>query len=193
MRVLLLGNGMLADAIAGALLDCPRAAFVGLLSSPADRTRLLHERGDQGLRRRLLRAGVRQYLCDGVDRPAFGQRLEGLSPDLVLIANWPERIGAARLAAAPPRWVNCHPSLLPLWRGANPYTAAVLAGDEQSGVSFHVVDEGLDTGNVLLQERVPVHADDTGGDLRQRCAEAAAALLPALLERLAEKVESVLL
>jgi methionyl-tRNA formyltransferase len=81
--------------------------------------------------------------------------------------------------------VNVHASLLPRWRGAAPIQRAILAGDEQTGVSLMLMDEGLDTGPILAMARTPIEASDTAGTLHDRLADLGSQLLlehlPALL------------
>ena len=77
--------------------------------------------------------------------------------------------------------VNIHASLLPRWRGAAPIERAILAGDAETGVSIMQMDAGLDTGPVLLQRRLGIRSDHTGGSLREELATlGAGALLEAL-------------
>ncbi len=75
--------------------------------------------------------------------------------------------------------LNLHASLLPRWRGAAPIHAAVLAGDRESGLDVMYMDEGLDTGDVLLELRAPLRRRETAGSLHDRLAEMAP---PALFE-----------
>jgi methionyl-tRNA formyltransferase len=77
--------------------------------------------------------------------------------------------------------INVHPSLLPRWRGAAPMERALLAGDEQTGVSIMRLTAGLDDGPVCAQEPEPIHPDDTFGSLSARLAERAGRLLVAVL------------
>src|SRR3954452_19262186 len=78
--------------------------------------------------------------------------------------------------------LNLHASLLPRHRGAAPIQAAIVAGDSETGISVMYMDEGLDTGDVLLQKRIEIQPDETGGSLHDRLAEIAP---PALDEALA--------
>ncbi len=73
---------------------------------------------------------------------------------------------------AAPRFgcLNLHASLLPRWRGAAPIQHAILAGDRETGISVMVMDEGLDTGPVLLARHTPIGPETTGGDLHDRLA-----------------------
>ncbi len=73
--------------------------------------------------------------------------------------------------------VNVHFSLLPKYRGASPVAAALLAGDEETGITIMQLDEGLDTGPLLAQQRVPIAAQETTGMLTERLAEKGAELL----------------
>ena len=73
--------------------------------------------------------------------------------------------------------INIHASLLPRWRGAAPIQRALLAGDETTGITIMQMDEGLDTGSILLQEALPITAEDTAGTLGDRLAALGARLV----------------
>jgi methionyl-tRNA formyltransferase len=81
-------------------------------------------------------------------------------------------------------FVNLHFSLLPRWRGAAPVQHAVRAGDEVTGVTCFVLDEGMDTGPVLATREEPIRPDDTSGSLLERLAEVGAPVLLDALRRL---------
>ena len=66
--------------------------------------------------------------------------------------------------------INIHASLLPRWRGAAPIQRAILAGDAATGITIMQMDEGLDTGDVLVREALPIGADETAGELQDRLA-----------------------
>jgi methionyl-tRNA formyltransferase len=78
--------------------------------------------------------------------------------------------------------LNVHPSLLPRWRGAAPVERAIMAGDEETGVSIMRVTEGLDSGPVCLAQAEPIHPDDDYGTLAARLQELAARLLVRALD-----------
>ena len=82
--------------------------------------------------------------------------------------------------------LNIHASLLPRWRGAAPIHRAVMAGDAETGVCIMQMDEGLDTGPVLLCEATPIGPEETAGDLHDRLSEIGARLILGALERLDE-------
>jgi methionyl-tRNA formyltransferase len=107
-----------------------------------------------------------------------------LGADLIVTAAFglilPQRV----LDIAPRGAVNVHASLLPRWRGAAPVQRALLAGDEVTGVSIMLMDAGLDTGPVLLQESIPISKSDTAGTLTGRLAELGGRLLVRAVEAL---------
>jgi methionyl-tRNA formyltransferase len=80
------------------------------------------------------------------------------------------------------RWLNVHPSLLPRWRGAAPVERALMAGDEETGVSIIELVEELDAGPIAAQERFALGIDDDAGAVFARAAELASALIDAALE-----------
>ena len=83
--------------------------------------------------------------------------------------------------------INIHGSLLPRWRGAAPIHRAILAGDAETGVTTMRMDEGLDTGPMLLAERTPISAADTAESVHDRLAELGARLIVSTLDGLAAK------
>ncbi len=118
------------------------------------------------------------------EREAEG--LEGLRPDVIVVAAY-GRILPRRVLDIPPLGcLNVHPSLLPRHRGASPVASAILAGDEDSGVSIMLLDEGMDTGPILAQTRQAIGPGDTTGSLTARLSELGAGLLLETLARWAE-------
>jgi methionyl-tRNA formyltransferase len=81
--------------------------------------------------------------------------------------------------------INLHGSLLPRWRGAAPIQRALMAGDRETGVQVMRMEEGLDTGPVILSAHIPIHGDDTAQTLHNRMAEAGAPLLVQAVAQLA--------
>ena len=79
-------------------------------------------------------------------------------------------------------WINIHYSLLPKWPGAAPVQNAILAGDEETGVTVFCLDEGIDTGNILVQSETSIHRNETSGQLLERLTElGSSALLDVLV------------
>jgi methionyl-tRNA formyltransferase len=96
--------------------------------------------------------------------------LAALRPDLLAVTAYGRILGKDLLELAPLGAVNVHGSLLPRWRGAAPIQWAIAAGDAETGVSIMQMDEGLDTGDVLLQRVLAIGAGDTAESLGPRLA-----------------------
>ena len=94
--------------------------------------------------------------------------------------------------AAMPKALNIHASLLPRWRGAAPIVRAILAGDRETGVSIMQMEEGLDTGPVLVQVRLPITNEDDAGTLHDKLAALGARMIVAALsEVMGERFQPV--
>lgn len=119
------------------------------------------------------------------ERSSIAGALQRLSPDLLCVASFPRRLdasvrGAARLGA-----VNAHPSLLPRHRGPDPIFWTFHAGDRESGVTTHWMDDGIDSGDVILQETIAVPHGVTGIELYLQLSRVAARLLATTIESIA--------
>jgi len=110
-------------------------------------------------------------------------RFSGLGLDAAVVAAYGLLLPRAILAAPRLGCFNVHASLLPRWRGAAPIQRAILAGDSETGVTIMQMDEGLDTGAILLQERIEIGAGETGGSLHDRLAGLGARLILQALEQ----------
>lgn len=104
-----------------------------------------------------------------------------LRPEVLIVAAFAQLLPKSVLEIPPRGCLNVHPSLLPRHRGASPIDAAILTGDEFSGVSIMLMDEGWDTGPILAQERVAIVPEDTTGTLTGNLADVGARLLVDIL------------
>jgi phosphoribosylglycinamide formyltransferase-1 len=107
--------------------------------------------------------------------------LEEQGVELVVLAGYMQLLTPAFLDRFPERIVNVHPSLLPAFPGASPIEDALAAGVETTGVTVHYVDEGVDTGQVITQEPVPIEPRET---LEERIHAVEHRLLPAVVREL---------
>ena len=105
-----------------------------------------------------------------------------LNADAAVVAAYGLILPKAMLDAPRLGCLNIHASLLPRWRGASPIQSSIVAGDNQSGVSIMQMDEGLDTGAVLLEEATPISASDTASTLHDRLAEIGGRLIVRALQ-----------
>ena len=97
----------------------------------------------------------------------FGE-LRALEPDVAVVVAYGQIFRRRLLELPRLGCVNVHASLLPRWRGAAPIQRAIEAGDETTGITIMQMDEGLDTGPILLQEEVAILPDETAGQLHDR-------------------------
>ena len=109
--------------------------------------------------------------------PEAMDQLRQWDPDLIVVAAFGQILRPEALEIPPYGCINVHASLLPRWRGAAPIQAAILHGDEQTGVTIMKMDPGMDTGPVLSQRAIPILPDDTAGSLAPRLAQLGAELL----------------
>ena len=109
---------------------------------------------------------------------AMGVWLSERGAEVVVCAGYMHLLTRPFLDLFPDRIVNVHPSLLPAFPGTTPVEDALAAGVSETGVTVHFVDEGVDTGPVILQARVAVFGEDTADTLRERIHEIEHRLLP---------------
>ncbi|WP_433207652.1 methionyl-tRNA formyltransferase [Dactylosporangium sp. CS-047395] len=114
--------------------------------------------------------------------PEFQDRLRELEPDCAPVVAYGALVPRSALDIPRYGWVNLHFSLLPAWRGAAPVQHAVLHGDEVTGASVFLLEEGLDTGPVYGTLTEAVGPRDTSGDLLERLAVSGAELLVRVLD-----------
>jgi methionyl-tRNA formyltransferase len=120
-----------------------------------------------------------------LDDPQVQALLRSAEPDVILSWFWPRRIPAAVLALAPRGAFGVHPSLLPRWRGPDPYFWALRSGDTETGVTLHRLAPEYDTGELVEQRRLAIHDDDDSWTLARRLDRPSLALLVDCAQRLA--------
>src|SRR6266436_3125585 len=119
------------------------------------------------------------------DREAIDQ-IRALAPDVIVVMAYGQILPRAVLEIPKIACLNLHASLLPRWRGAAPIQAAIADGDRKTGVTVMDVDQGLDTGDILLQRAIDIVPADTGGSLHDRLSKVAPEALLESLELLAK-------
>jgi len=116
--------------------------------------------------------------------PEFLQALSEWKPDLIAVAAFGRILPPAILSLPPLGCINVHGSLLPKYRGAGPIQWAIINGETETGITTMLMDEGMDTGAMLLQEAIPITAEDTAGTLSPRLAQLGGKLLVETIVRL---------
>ena len=118
--------------------------------------------------------------------PLATSQLKALAPEVLVVVAYGLILPAAILQIPRFGGINVHASLLPRWRGAAPIARSLEAGDKVTGITIMQMDEGMDTGDILAQQQLAVHEDDTGQSLHDRLAPLGAALLLDTLGKLAK-------
>ena len=121
--------------------------------------------------------GLTVFQPDRVQDPSFLETFRGLAPDLVIVAAFGQILPKEIILAPKLGCINIHPSLLPKYRGAAPINWALIRGEEKTGVTIMRMDEGVDSGDIFLQEETPIRPEESFGELHDRLAKMGAELL----------------
>ena len=180
MRILFIGTGGIGLPALSALLESEHEV-VGIVTQP-DKPAGRDQRVEAPPIKKAL-AGTKMSILQAArikDRESIEQ-IRALTPDVVVVMAYGQILPRNVLEIPATACLNLHASLLPRHRGAAPIQAAIAAGDQESGITVMYMDEGLDTGDILLQRKIDILPNDTGGSLHDRLAQIAP---EALLESL---------
>ncbi len=118
----------------------------------------------------------------------FIEKIKNINPDLIVVVAYGKIIPKEILDIPRYGCVNVHGSLLPNYRGAAPIQWSVLNGDKETGITTMYMDEGMDTGDIILQEKVEIGEDETTGELWDRLSNVGAKLLVETVKKIEEGV-----
>ncbi|HEV8184737.1 MAG TPA: methionyl-tRNA formyltransferase, partial [Chthoniobacterales bacterium] len=184
MRVVFIGTGDIGVPVLRWLIESEVHELAGIVTQP-DRP----VGRDQRIQPPPIKAAA-AGLCIPVFQPERIKREEGireiqaLAPDVIVVMAYGQILPPAVLETPRLACLNLHASLLPRHRGAAPIQAAIAVGDDESGITVMYMDEGLDTGDILLESKVRIAADETGGSLHDRLAQIAPRVLEEALDLL---------
>lgn len=187
LRIVFIGTPQFAVPALHALLECRQVAgrpahVVAVVTQP-DRPAGRGGRVQASpVKEVALSAGVPVLQPERLRRRASTEELRAYRPELIVVAAFAQILSQAVLDMPAHGCLNVHASLLPRWRGASPISAAILAGDRETGVTIMRMDAGLDTGPILLQRGEPIGSDDTTGALTGRLSYLGARLLDEALD-----------
>lgn len=131
-----------------------------------------------------LEAGLHVYQPEKAKSDSAFDFFKRLAPDVVVIIAYGQIIPARLIEIPRLGWINLHASLLPKYRGAAPINWAIVNGETRSGLTTMLIDPGLDSGPILLQQEMEVGPDETAPELAQRMSEAGAPLVVETLHKL---------
>ncbi len=171
MRIVFMGSSAASATCLHALLRIPGLQVVGVVTQPdrpAGRGRDLKM---CPCREYALSRGISSCLMpENVNSPEAVEWIRERRPDVITVVAFGQFLKDDILNMPPKGCINCHFSLLPKYRGASPVTAALLAGDELTGVSIIRMGRGMDDGPILRQRVEPIDMDDTGDSLMAKLA-----------------------
>lgn len=129
--------------------------------------------------------GLAVFQPKRVREPEFVEHLRTLAPEAIIVAAYGQILPKDILALPKYGCINLHASLLPLYRGAAPINWAIIRGETETGITIMQMDEGMDTGATLVQEQVPIEANDTAGTLAEKLSLLGARLITTALPLIA--------
>jgi methionyl-tRNA formyltransferase len=128
--------------------------------------------------------GLPVFQPQKVREPSFLEIFQKLNPEMVVVAAYGQILPKAIIDFPPMRCLNIHPSLLPKYRGAAPINWTIIRGETKTGVTIMDMDEGMDSGDILLQQETVIDDGESYGQLHDRLAIQGADLLLAAIEQM---------
>lgn len=183
LKVLLIGYGVLGESLLSGILTS-KHQVVGLLSWDRRKTttRISNTFFPDNIEKLRRKYKIKAIDVEDVNSFEFIKIAKSLDPDILLIGSWGQILKKHVIDIPNKYCINCHPSYLPKHRGSNPYSSSIIAGESFTGVTFHEVDENIDTGRIILQEKIPISENNTGESIRTKCGEVAKNLIVKLLD-----------
>jgi methionyl-tRNA formyltransferase len=181
MRVVFIGTGEIGVPTLRALFDSREHEIVGLVTQPDKPAGRSQRIEPSPIKKAALKNKLPLLQPERIKDPAAMAEIGTFNPDVIVVMAYGQILPATILQIPPIACLNLHASILPRWRGAAPLQAAILAGDRETGITVMYMNEGLDTGDILLHHKIDISAAETGGSLHDRLAQIAPeALLRAL-------------
>lgn len=184
MRIVFCGTGEIGLPAFRALAEAGSHDIVAVITQP-DRPagRDLRPK-PSAIKQEALARGFAVHQPEKIRQPDFVAHLRELRPDVMMVAAYGQLLPKSVLEIPAFGCLNIHASLLPRHRGASPIQAAILSGDAETGITIMAMDEGLDTGDILLQNSTPIFPGETARQLHDRLAVLAEPLVLRALENL---------
>jgi methionyl-tRNA formyltransferase len=181
MRIIFVGTGEIGLPALHALTKSPDHHVLGVVTQPDRPVGRQLKLAASPIKEAAYKLHLKIYQPEKIGSATSVAQLTYLKPDLIVVAAYGQILTKDILNLPKYGCLNLHASLLPKYRGASPIHAAIAAGERQSGMTIMWMDEGLDTGDILLQESVTLRRHETAETLHDRLAKIGAdALLKAL-------------
>jgi methionyl-tRNA formyltransferase len=185
MRIVFIGTGDISVPTLQALLKSEHevAGVVTQPDKPVGRSQLIKP---PPIKKALSETNIPVLQPTGIKNRQAIEEIRALRPDVIVVMAYGQILPRDVLKIPEIACLNLHASLLPRWRGAAPIQAAIAAGDPETGITVMYMDEGLDTGDILLKRTIDILPADTGGALHDRLAGVAPETLLRSLDLLAK-------
>lgn len=187
MKLIFMGTPDFAVPSLNALLDAGHTV-AAVFTQPDKPTGRGLKMTPPPVKQRASECGLEVYQPASMKDEQVHQLIKDINAECIVVAAYGKILPPAVLNAAPLGCINVHSSLLPKYRGAAPINWAIVNGEKTSGVTIMQLDEGMDTGDILLQSEIEIGENETAGELHDRLAELGASLVVEALE-LAQKGE----
>ena len=149
---------------------------------------MIHNKKDCGAAKRAEKFGVPHCYIKHKDEEQIIQLMQAWRVDLIVLAGYMKVISPEFVKAFPNRIINLHPSLLPKYKGLHAIEQALESGDKETGCTVHYVNDELDSGEVILQLKVPIEPDDTVETLTPKIQRQEYAILPAAIQQVKQSI-----
>lgn len=186
MRVVFIGTGEIGLPTLKFLRESREHELVGVVTQPDKPVGRRQKIEPPAIKAALTSNSILVLQPPRIKQEATIAEIRTLEPDVIVVMAYGQILPRAVLEIPKLACLNLHASLLPRHRGAAPIQAAILAGETETGITVMYMDEGLDTGDILLQTPLPIAPDETGGSLHDRLGEIAPFALDEALKKLAE-------
>jgi methionyl-tRNA formyltransferase len=184
MLVLFMGTGEIGVPVLRSLMESEEHELVGVVTQPDKPVGRAQRIEAPAIKVALGESTVPILQPTRIRKDDAVSEIRALVPDVIVVIAYGQILPRSVLETPRIACLNLHASLLPKHRGAAPIQAAIVAGDQESGISVMWMDEGLDTGDVLLQKRLEIAPDETGGSLHDRLGQLAPQALHEALQQL---------
>jgi methionyl-tRNA formyltransferase len=173
MRILFIGTGDIGVPALASLLGAREHEVLGVVTQPDKPAGRKQELLASPIKQLALRHGVSVFQPARIRNEEAVAQIRSLHPEVIVVMAYGQILPREILEIPSVAILNLHASLLPRHRGAAPIQAAIESGDRESGITAMYVDEGLDTGDILLKKSIPIRRRETGGSLHDRLAQIA--------------------
>ena len=184
MRVLFIGTGEIGVPVLQSLLESAEREVVGIVTQPDKPVGRAQRIEPPPIKTALGERDLPVLQPKRIRNDEAVAQIRALAPDVIVVMAYGQILPRSVLEIPRLACLNLHASLLPRHRGAAPIQAAIVAGDRETGISVMYMDEGLDTGDVMLQSQIAIAGSETGGSLHDRLAEIAPDALQEALAQL---------